>query len=714
MQVKFRSDTKYRKEWLTGLHFSHPAKMHLSLQLWLVNRYTKPGDVILDPMAGSGTILVACSMGRDVIAVELEDKFVRMMEGNWQKIQQRGPQLGYQMGQATILQGDARKLEGVCDQIITSPPYAESEVAHDPNFNYQRNGKKDWGISMSYRVDNPSNIGNLPYGEIDKIITSPPYEGTISPHDVGPIRGTGKVGRREDRRQGYSVDAVVTSPPYTNRMDGGIRGAQAGMVPYTDESPDSWFTQRDQKNIGNLPYGDIADCVITSPPYGLGEGLGHSEATQGRIRKDKYASCLYGQCEGQIGNLKGGDIDAIIAKDKFTNIANKCYNIDKCLLEFILEPKRTKESELKPCEPKEQAGGQTLGNTSVKIVGIKLIDAQQSVNLVASENECLGSPYLNSIKQAFVNIIRECWANDIQFKQELKCLSPSLKVENLELLLTNAITTHLNGENGGNKSLNEINIPANFVKQNLKEGKLYILSHITFSQLLNTQNLSLKSLMDLPSAETATIKQKATKESQNSPNYLSEMLAVYKECWKCLKPSGLLILVLKNFIRDKKIIRLDLDTMKLCQQAGFVLEEQHYRKLTQQSFWRTIQLQKCDHRRGSKQNPKCTLGLSCPVQQAKQADMFGKTEDGQAMESLCLHYVNTSPKLIQEDILVFRKSGNGGIVDEVVMSPPYSEQSDFRLKGGLRNGSNVRNVCHKFGQVNNIGNLPYGEIDKVI
>ena len=56
--------------------------------------------------------------------------------------------------------------------------------------------------------------------------------------------------------------------------------------------------------------------------------------------------------------------------------------------------------------------------------------------------------------------------------------------------------------------------------------------------------------------------------------------------WQDYEPK--LILVTKNFIRDQKEIRLDLDTIKLCEQVGFKLIERHYRKLSSQSFWRII------------------------------------------------------------------------------------------------------------------------------
>ncbi len=169
MELKFTSDTKHRKQWFTGLSFSHPAKMALPLQLWLIENYTKEGETILDPMAGSGTILVACSMGRNVITVELEDKFVQMQKGNWAKIRQRGAQLGYQMGTATILQGDARNLTGLlCGSVIMSPPYADSPGT--PSLGSVN--KDDWGhegkdivtrrgLERGYSKDTEGQIGNL-------------------------------------------------------------------------------------------------------------------------------------------------------------------------------------------------------------------------------------------------------------------------------------------------------------------------------------------------------------------------------------------------------------------------------------------------------------------------------------------------------------------------------------------------------------------------
>jgi len=74
--------------------------------------------------------------------------------------------------------------------------------------------------------------------------------------------------------------------------------------------------------------------------------------------------------------------------------------------------------------------------------------------------------------------------------------------------------------------------------------------------------------------------------------YLGEMLKVYQECFKILKARGLMILIVKDFIRNKKRVRLGEDTIKLCQAAGFTFKEIYHRKIEHPSFWRVLYQQK--------------------------------------------------------------------------------------------------------------------------
>jgi len=332
MELKFKADTKQRKEWFTGVSFSHPAKMSLPLQLWIIENYTKPGDTLLDPMAGSGTILVACSLGRNVIAVELEAKFIEIMKGNWERIKQRGPQLGYQMGECQIIQGDARNLENILvDHAIFSPPYALTGVG-------------DW-----------------------------------------------QTGRAEF--QAWVISEL----------------AAKGYVEWQGKR----YTESEWRAMN---HGRI-DGRTT-------KGV-HKHPTDG-----------YGEANGQIGNLPYGDIDSII----------------------------------------------------------------------------ISPPYEATIKRGDE--------------------SPSASGEDRPTY-----------------------------KERLEQPRVYS------NERDNIGNLKAES-------------------------YLSAMLQVYRQCHSVLRPGGLLILVTKNFIRNKKEVRLDEDTMKLCDQAGFQFVERHYRKLSAQSFWRVIYRQK--------------------------------------------------------------------------------------------------------------------------
>lgn len=327
-EIEFTQDTKERRQWFQAASFAHPAKMVLGLQIYLIEHYTKPGETILDPMAGSGTILVACALGRNVVCVELEKKFCKLIEDNWQKIKSLGPMLGCKMGKATILQGDARALpELLVDKCVFSPPF--SEQIQDSKWMQENQPRKHRG-THNPKTQNPANIANLPYGEISAVISSPPFG---EAHEKKGL-GVGDNDRADLRDYSY--------------LKTGTKG-----------------------QIGDMPYADAVK----------------------RLRK-------HGRSDDKAGGPYG---------------------------------------------------------------------------------KSLAHPYSGA------------------------------------------------EENIGN----------------LK-----------------------------------------------SENYLEAMLQVYQGCHEVLRPGGLMVLVVKNFIRDKKIVRLDLDTIKLCEQAGFTLKERLKRKLTQQSFWRIIYQQR--------------------------------------------------------------------------------------------------------------------------
>lgn len=59
-----------------GEHY-HPTQKPVALMRWILQRWTKPGEVVFDPFMGSGPVAVACKqLGREYIGVELEQQYL--------------------------------------------------------------------------------------------------------------------------------------------------------------------------------------------------------------------------------------------------------------------------------------------------------------------------------------------------------------------------------------------------------------------------------------------------------------------------------------------------------------------------------------------------------------------------------------------------------------------------------------------------------------
>ena len=94
----------------------------------LILRYTKPGDVVLDQMAGSGTTLVECKLlGRNCIGVDV-NRDALMVSFDRLGFPYRPLDEDYVKPSIDLFQGDARDLDLIKDDSIdlvaTHPPYA--------------------------------------------------------------------------------------------------------------------------------------------------------------------------------------------------------------------------------------------------------------------------------------------------------------------------------------------------------------------------------------------------------------------------------------------------------------------------------------------------------------------------------------------------------------------------------------------------------------
>ncbi|MBA3736780.1 MAG: site-specific DNA-methyltransferase [Actinobacteria bacterium] len=139
---------------------AHPAKMLPELARQAIAAYSDVGELVLDPMCGTGTTLVeAVHLGREAIGVELEPRWVALAAANLTLARDQGA-----TGRGLATRGDARRLaDGLLDQlagrvplILSSPPYGDSLHGQ------VRTGPKPVEQYDNRYSHNPDNLAQLP------------------------------------------------------------------------------------------------------------------------------------------------------------------------------------------------------------------------------------------------------------------------------------------------------------------------------------------------------------------------------------------------------------------------------------------------------------------------------------------------------------------------------------------------------------------------
>jgi hypothetical protein len=114
----------------TAESIAHPAKMLPSIAARAIETYTRPGQVVLDPMCGIGTTIAeAARLGRTGLGVEYEHRWAVMALRNLELAAEQGAP-----GDGQIWRADSRNLPpdladtfaGRVSFVLTSPPYGKS------------------------------------------------------------------------------------------------------------------------------------------------------------------------------------------------------------------------------------------------------------------------------------------------------------------------------------------------------------------------------------------------------------------------------------------------------------------------------------------------------------------------------------------------------------------------------------------------------------
>jgi DNA modification methylase len=142
----------------------HPAKFPEELVKEFIEFFTKKGQIVLDPMLGTGSTLVACFYSaRSGIGIELLEKYALIAKKRLQKLcaQQIFEGCNVQPISLMVIQGDAYDIDKMdlpkIDYCITSPPYWDMLLEKGFETQEERRKKK---LDVYYS-DDPRDLGNI-------------------------------------------------------------------------------------------------------------------------------------------------------------------------------------------------------------------------------------------------------------------------------------------------------------------------------------------------------------------------------------------------------------------------------------------------------------------------------------------------------------------------------------------------------------------------
>ena len=141
---------------------AHPAKFPETLAQEFIEFFTKRGDTVLDPMAGTGsTLIAALRAGRSACGIELSQRYAdvarKMILEERRELGSAALNLG-----SEVICGDASKIQDMdlptAHYVLTSPPYWD--MLHARGARTQETRRRASELDVVYSED-PRDLGNL-------------------------------------------------------------------------------------------------------------------------------------------------------------------------------------------------------------------------------------------------------------------------------------------------------------------------------------------------------------------------------------------------------------------------------------------------------------------------------------------------------------------------------------------------------------------------
>ena len=156
----------------------HPAKFPETMAQEFIEFFTKEGETVLDPMAGTGsTVIAALRTRRNSYGIELNPKYAEIAK---QIIEEERGTLGETIAslKSEIINGDASQITNyqlpTIDYVLTSPPYWDMLRAKGAATQKKRRSSTELDVHYS---EDPNDLGNIDDYEVflEKLVCI--YEG---------------------------------------------------------------------------------------------------------------------------------------------------------------------------------------------------------------------------------------------------------------------------------------------------------------------------------------------------------------------------------------------------------------------------------------------------------------------------------------------------------------------------------------------------------
>ncbi len=148
-------DVTWRKSMFPEKVMKHLAKLQMYLEQAIYQYVSEPGDTLLDPMGGTGTLMMAALEGRTIITIDIEERYHELQKEVYTHLRKSHPD----MSPCIQLYGNCKLVLPIpCNHVIFSPPYGQ---AFKPGKTLTKFEQEKYGIMEDWYHEYAKTTGNV-------------------------------------------------------------------------------------------------------------------------------------------------------------------------------------------------------------------------------------------------------------------------------------------------------------------------------------------------------------------------------------------------------------------------------------------------------------------------------------------------------------------------------------------------------------------------